>query len=129
MRKSVIFLTIAAFVAACGPTGTSGSGGSGGGSGGAGGHGTGGSSGAGAGGSGGGTGGSGGGGTCGGVDSNPGCATGAQYIYLVDENGHFFRYNPALPKGQRYMDLGALNCPSTGQCPNGLGGMSPATPF
>jgi hypothetical protein len=54
---------------------------------------------------------------------------GAQYIYLVDENNHFFRYNPALPKGQRYMDLGALNCPSTGQCPNGLGGMAPATPF
>jgi hypothetical protein len=78
---------------------------------------------------GGGTGGSGGGGICGGVDQmNPGCATGAQYIYTVDENNHFFRYNPALPKGQRYMDLGVLNCPSTGTCPNGLG-TGPATPF
>jgi hypothetical protein len=127
MSKRVTILTLSLALAACGPTG-GGSGGSGGATGGSGGA-TGGSGGA-TGGSGGGTGGSGGGGVCGGVDQmNPGCATGAQYIYAVDENNHFFRYNPALPAGQRYMDLGALSCPSTGQCPNGAGGMSPATPF
>src|SRR5262245_14246813 len=117
MRKSVIILALS--LAACGPTG-GGAGGSGGASGGAGGHNTGGSGGC------GGTGGSAGGG-CGGVDQmNPGCAQGAQYIYLVDENNHFFRYNPALPMGQRYQDLGALNCPATGSC---AGGLAPNSPF
>src|SRR5262245_28931648 len=116
MSKRVTILTLSLALAACGPTG-GGSGGSGGATGGSGGHNTGGSGGA-TGGSGGGTGGSGGAGTCGGVDQmNPGCAMGAQYIYLVDENNHFFRYNPALAMGQRYQDLGALNCPATGTCP------------
>src|SRR5262249_17852930 len=117
MKKSLVILTTSLALAACGPTG-GGAGGSGGGSGGS--SGSGGAGGSGGGGSGGGTGGSG-GGTCGGVDqTNPGCATGAQYIYAVDENGHFFRYNPALAVGQRFMDLGALTCPSTGTCPSGL---------
>ena len=108
-----------------GSTSTGGSGGSTGGSGGA----TGGSGGAtgGSGGGTGGTGGTGGAGTCGGVDQmNPGCAMGAQYIYLVDENNHFFRYNPVLPKGQRYMDLGVLTCPATGTCADGI---TPVSPF
>src|SRR5215470_16973023 len=100
MKKSVTILTLTLSLAACGPTGSSGSGGNGGGSGGAGGN-TGGSSGSGTGGVGGGTGGPGGSGICGGVvQIDPGRATGAQYIYIVDENNHFFRYNPALPKGQ-----------------------------
>lgn len=125
MRKRVTVLTLSLALAACGPTGGS--------TGGSGGHNTGGSGGSsgsgGVGGTGGvgGSGGTGGSGTCGGVDQmNPGCATGAQYIYAVDQNGHFFRYNPALPVGQRFTDLGALSCPATGSC---AGGLAQNTPF
>jgi len=136
MKQFVPSFALTVALAACAPAGprdagnTGGSGGSGGSvgsGGGSGGHGGGGGR---ATGGGGGTGDSAAGGMCAGPGSGAsGCATGAQYIYLVDAMNHFWRYNPALAAGQRATDLGALRCPIAGQGPNGLGGLPPAAPF